>query len=564
MARQATIIVNYCNVSGTVTTIFPDGGTNKCLPNGSNYEVTAALQTLTVNVLCPISAITGDLQNTFTSSQITFTIPQNDSTSQRIFTEVVTFVDGTTATIYITQKGYSSKYVRVPISEHYMCYQGNKYYANRQMISYDGGVNYIWKEPPVYARSATIYSSGDTDCYEGDCEWEDLVGQTYCLSGTLYSVQQKVCDGVYTEEKRLNQVIGECTDPAEGYEYRWVLSTGLTICGENTSGGTGPTPDTGDTPTVVTDKWIENGYTCSGYDKYIEEVHVYSTDGEIFFPEYPPEVRLGALVEENSEYCGYELKTKWQDDGDEDCYGTTLRHVLVKYVSDDMGQTWTKAVPEETKPGDIIETMSPTCGYIDWEAYKYIGVYDGDATNPHLVDYNGSYVVTTADTKPSGEDISHLTRIIVGSAVTAISDYCFESAVNLTETGTLPNTLRSIGTGAFAYCTSLPNSGITLNEGLQTIGTNAFNHCTSLTSMRIPSTVTSIGQGAFWGCTNITSITFVGNTPPTLPNTSFDDLPSNYVIYVPYAALTTYQTAYSWCSSHIQGSITPNPNVPTM
>lgn len=315
---------------------------------------------------------------------------------------------------------------------------------------------------------------------------------------------------------------------------------------------------------IVTDKWIENGYTCSGYDKYIEEVHVYSNDGETFFPTYPPETRLGRLVEQNSEYCGYELKTQWRDDGDEDCYGTTLRHVLVKYVSEDMGQTWTKAVPEETKPGDIIETMSSRCGWIDWEAYKYIGVYDDDSTNPHLVDYNGSYVVTTADTKPSGEDISHLTRIIIGSAVTAISDYCFESAVNLTQTGTMPSTLKSIGYGAFAYCTSLPNSGITLNEGLQTIGTNAFNHCTSLTGMKIPSTVTNIGTGAFWGCNRITSITFVGNTPPTLPSTSFDDLPSDYVIYVPYAALSTYQVAYSWCASHIQGAINPNPNVPSM
>lgn len=554
MARQATIIVNYCNVSGTVTTIFPDGGTNKCLPNGSNYEVTAALQTLTVNVLCPVSAITGDLQNTFTSSQITFTIPQNDSSVQRMFTEVVTFVDGTTATIYITQKGYSSKYVQVPISEHYMCYQGNKYYARRQMISYDG-VNYIWKEPPVYTNSWVIYSSGDTDCYDGDCEWNDI-SETYCLSGTLYSVQQKICDGAYTEEKRLNQVIGECTDPAEGYEYRWVLSTGLTICGENTSGGTDPTPDTGDTPTVITDKWIENGYTCSGYDKYIEEVHVYSTDGEIFFPEYPPEVRLGRLVEQNSEYCGWQRYSKWEVSGTT-CSGISLRELKVKYYSDDEGETWYLSDPLETEMGAIISSASTECGYIPIDELKYYGVY-GDSSEDLQVEYDGNTTLTTGNTKPSGKAISALTRCRIGSGVTSIGTDALNGATSLYDV-VIPNGIISIGDGAFMNTISLAQ--IALYNGLTTIGANAFRN-SGLFSITIPASVTSIGENAFKDCTYATSITVNATTPPSLGNDAFANT-GNCPIYVPFSELATYQVAWSAYASRIQGFI-PSGGVPTM
>ena len=556
MARQATIIVNYCNVSGTVTTIFPDASENKCLPNGSNYEVTAALQTLTVNVLCPISAITGDLQNTFTSSQITFTIPQNDSNYRRTFTEVVTFADGTTATIYIAQKGYSVKNVRVPISEHYMCYQGNKYYANRQMISYDG-VNYIWKEPPVYYNSWVVYSSGDTDCYDGECEWNDL-GETYCLSGTLYSVQQKVCDGAYTEEKRLNQVIGECEDPAEGYEYRWALSTGLTICGENTSGGTGPTPDTGDTPSVVTDKWIEDGYACSGYNKYISETHVYSNDGITFFPEYPPETRLGALVEQNSEYCGYELKTQWRDDGDEGCYGTTLRHVLVKYVSDDMGVTWTKADPEETQPGDIIRTGATECGWIEWDELKYYGIYDGDYEDAYTVEDDGTTTITTADTKPVGRDITHLTKAVVGSGVTTIGSACFSNASSLTDV-TIHN-VTVVEASAFADCVSLETFN---TNAVQTIGQNAFRGCTGLKSVTFAGSVTSIAPYAFYDCTGLQALYFNSATPPTLGQNALANT-NNCPIYVYYANLSTYQAAWPDLATRLVGRIPPPSSDDTM
>ena len=515
-----------------------------------------AAQTLTVPVSCCPTKVESTLGNTFSCSNITFNIPQNATSTTRYFQAVVTWTDGTTSNIFIAQRGWYSKFVQVPISERYYCVQGNKYYANRQMISYDN-VNFTWREPPVYTNSWVVYSSGNTDCYDGECEWNDL-GETYCLSGTLYSVQQKVCDGAYTEEKRLNQIIGECTDPAEGYEYRWVLSTGLTICGENTSGGTGPTPDTGDTPSVVTDKWIEDGYACSGYNKYISETHVYSTDGEIFFPEYPPETRLGRLVEENSEYCGYELKTQWRDDGDEGCYGTTLRHVLVKYVSDDMGVTWTKADPEETQPGDIIRTGATECGWIEWDELKYYGIYDGDYEDAYTVEDDGTTTITTADTKPVGRDITHLTKAVVGSGVTTIGSACFSNASSLTDV-TIHN-VTVVEASAFADCVSLETFN---TNAVQTIGQNAFRGCTGLKSVTFAGSVTSIAPYAFYDCTGLQALYFNSATPPTLGQNALANT-NNCPIYVYYANLSTYQAAWPDLATRLVGRIPPPSSDDTM
>ena len=60
----------------------------------------------------------------------------------------------------------------------------------------------------------------------------------------------------------------------------------------------------------------------------------------------------------------------------------------------------------------------------------------------------------------------------------------------------LPATLTTISTDVFYGCSKL--SKVNLDEGLVTIGTRAFNGC-NLKDITIPSTVTSIGNGAFKG-----------------------------------------------------------------
>ena len=72
------------------------------------------------------------------------------------------------------------------------------------------------------------------------------------------------------------------------------------------------------------------------------------------------------------------------------------------------------------------------------------------------------------------------------------------------------NSVTSIGSSAFAYCTGL--SSITIPDSVTSIGDSAFKGCTGLTSITIPDSVTSIGYSAFSGCSSLESITipFVG------------------------------------------------------
>ena len=69
----------------------------------------------------------------------------------------------------------------------------------------------------------------------------------------------------------------------------------------------------------------------------------------------------------------------------------------------------------------------------------------------------------------------------------------------------IPNSVTSIGSCAFSYCTSL--TSITIPNSVTNIGVSSFEECTSLTSVTIPDSVTSIGGWAFDGCRSLTSLT---------------------------------------------------------
>ena len=79
----------------------------------------------------------------------------------------------------------------------------------------------------------------------------------------------------------------------------------------------------------------------------------------------------------------------------------------------------------------------------------------------------------------------------------------------------IPNSVTSIGPGAFAGCTGL--TSIDFPSGLSVINFSAFSGCTGLTSVNFPTSLWHIGSNAFDSCTGLTSLYIPKRT------TSIDD-----------------------------------------
>ena len=79
--------------------------------------------------------------------------------------------------------------------------------------------------------------------------------------------------------------------------------------------------------------------------------------------------------------------------------------------------------------------------------------------------------------------------------------------------------VRSIGYGAFAGCTSL--TYIEIPNSVTTIQDRAFNGCTFLSSITIPNSVTSIGNYAFYLCERLKSVT-IGNSVTSIGDAAFE------------------------------------------
>ena len=132
-----------------------------------------------------------------------------------------------------------------------------------------------------------------------------------------------------------------------------------------------------------------------------------------------------------------------------------------------------------------------------------------------------------------------LTNITIPNSVTSISRHAFCNCTSL-KSVTIPNSVTSIGSSVFYNCTSLTSievsgnnknysslDGVLFNKdkselitypagktdseyaipnSVTSIGYGAFYACTSLANITIPSSVTSIGDHAFYNCTSLTSI----------------------------------------------------------
>ena len=138
---------------------------------------------------------------------------------------------------------------------------------------------------------------------------------------------------------------------------------------------------------------------------------------------------------------------------------------------------------------------------------RYVGI-----VIPATIEYNG----VTCDVVSIGEfafdDCGRYfhTSITIPNSVTSIGEGAFYGCSWLTSIE-IPNSVTSIGESAFAECSGL--TSIEIPNSVTSIGEYAFAYCSGLTSIEIPNSVTSIGEYAFADCSELAYISVAsGNT----------------------------------------------------
>ena len=171
-----------------------------------------------------------------------------------------------------------------------------------------------------------------------------------------------------------------------------------------------------------------------------------------------------------------------------------------------------------------------TYGINHTKGYSFIDTYTGTEENVEIPETLGGYPVKRLTTC-SFQQAKNMVGVRIPASVTEINEGAFSDLKNLktvtfalgsqletivrtafsgsgVTTIELPDSLKTIGYGAFMNCQGLKN--MTIPSGVETIGEDAFLNCRSLETISIPASVTSIGKSAFGSCLNLQTIEYEG------------------------------------------------------
>ena len=164
---------------------------------------------------------------------------------------------------------------------------------------------------------------------------------------------------------------------------------------------------------------------------------------------------------------------------------------------------------------------------VDGTYAEVIG-YSGNATRIRFADEYMGLPVRVIYEKAFHNN-HNITSVVIPDSVTSIGSYAFYYCTSLTSV-VIPDSVTSIGNYAFESCYNL--TSVVIPDSVTSIGSEAFEYCRSLTSVEIPDSVTSIGNRAFSWCTSLTSVTLDNGCAASIDESAFSSC--NSALYTEY------------------------------
>ena len=221
----------------------------------------------------------------------------------------------------------------------------------------------------------------------------------------------------------------------------------------------------------------------------------------------------------------------------------------------DSAFAWCDSLTSITIPSSVVTIIgNPFCGWHgilnnESKAFIYEDHVLFNKNKTILIAYRAkeiNYTIPNSVTtigKGAFSGCDSLTSMNIPNSVTTIGDSAFHGCKSLTCIN-IPNSVTTIGADAFAFCDSLTN--INIPNSVTTIGDLTFNGCKSLTNINIPNSVTTIGNSTFDLCESLTNIN-IPNSVTTIGNSAFDGCRSLSSITIPSSVVTIIGNPfYGW------------------
>ena len=198
------------------------------------------------------------------------------------------------------------------------------------------------------------------------------------------------------------------------------------------------------------------------------------------------------------------------------------------------------------------------CGYFetglafelneDGESYSVVGIGTFDGTDLKIPNVNFDTKPVTGIKSNAFENCGSLTSVTIPDSVTSIGGGAFFGCTGLTTVNwnaTACTSAGSYNSPIFKGCSNLAT--VNIGDNVKIIPHYAFYNCTGLTNVTIPDSVTSIGEHAFYNCTGLTNVT-IGDSVTSIGQSVFSDCTGLTSVTIGNSVTSIGQSAFWSCT----------------